>query len=35
MHGIHFFYGLVGIAAASFVVGTLFAAVYNLIRLRE
>ncbi len=30
-----FFYGLVGIAATSFVVGTLFAAVYNLIRLRE
>jgi len=30
-----FFYGLVGVAAASFIVGTLFAAVYNLIRRRE
>ncbi len=30
-----FFYGLVGVAAASFVVGTLFAAVYNLIRHRK
>lgn len=30
-----FLYGLVGVAAASFVVGTLFAAVYNLIRRRE
>lgn len=29
-----FFYGLVGVAATSFVVGTLFAAVYNLIRPR-
>jgi predicted outer membrane lipoprotein len=29
-----FFYGLVGVAATSFVVGTLFAAVYNLIQPR-
>ncbi len=30
-----FFYGLVGVAATSFLVGTLFAAVYNLIRPRR
>jgi len=30
-----FFYGLVGVAATSFVVGILFAAVYNLIQPRR